>query len=126
MYPASTTKLRPGDFCFIPRDSGGFVPFVYICSPAKIRSSFYGALCNFISSEPHIVRLPDRLTIRHVAFVHVSSFKENGTPIVGNIAERIGDIVLKRAGEAATSREVGTVSLVWGYKTIIKRAGEVA
>jgi hypothetical protein len=126
MIPASTTKLRPGDVCFIPRSNGGFVAFVYVCAPAKSRSALYGSLVDAIVDEPKLELMPQKLSILKPALVHISSYRENNTPIVGNVADRIGEHTLRKAAAEATSTAVGSVSKVWGHKTILKYADAVA
>jgi hypothetical protein len=126
MFPASTAKLRPGDVCFIPRSDGGFVPFVFVAAPAKSRSAFYGALVNIVVEEPRPELVPQKLAILKPALVHVGCYKENNTPILGNIADCIGVQALQRAASAASSTEIGSTSKVWGHKTITKYANAVA
>jgi len=126
MFPASTTKLRPGDVCFIPRADGSYVPFVFVCTPAKSRNAFYGALGSARVEAPTIDLLPPTLTLLKPALVHVSCYKENNTPVVGNVAERVGQQTLQAAAAAVNSSALGSASKVWGYNTIVKYANAVA
>lgn len=126
MFPSSTRKLHPGDVCFIPTNAGGFVPFIFVCPAGKSRSGFYGALAITTISAPKIELLPSQMSLGEAALVHVSSYKENNTPLVGNIAERIDRRALAAMQETAKSMHVGAVSKVWGHKTILKYANTVA
>ena len=126
MFPASTAKLRPGDVCFIPRADGSYVPFVFVGTPAKSRSAFYGALGSTRVETPTLERLPPTFALLRPALVHVSCYKENNTPVVGNVADRVGQLSLEAAAAAVNSSALGSVSKVWGYNTIVKYANAVA
>lgn len=126
MLPASTVKLNPGDFCFIPRDDGKFVPFVFLCTYRDKRSSFYGGIIDVSVSRASVEELPPTLAIKEYALVHISCFTENNTPIVGNLADRIGSEVLSAIKRSVHDFSVGATSRVWGHKTIVKYANTVA
>jgi hypothetical protein len=125
MIPASTTKLRPGDVCFIPRDDGNFVPFAFLCTPTGKRSSFYGGILNVVVRHPNVSEIPPHVEVKKYALVHISCFKENNTHIVGNAAVNIGAPVLAAIQRDTADFSVGATSSVWGYKTIIKYAAAV-
>jgi hypothetical protein len=125
MIPVSTLKLRPGDFCFVPRDDGRFVPFAYLCSMRQKRSCFQGGILEAVVNEPSVESLPRTLKVRDYALVHIKCFKENNTPIVGNVAERIGVEALQATERNAHDFSVGARSRVWGHLTILKYANQV-
>lgn len=125
MIPSSTSKLKPGDVCFIPRSDGRYVPFAFLCAPAKKRSSFYGGILNAVVSIPSVEELPSSVEVKEYALVNISCFKENNTPIVGNAAPNIGEAVLASIERDTTDFSVGATSRVWGYRTIIKYAEAV-
>lgn len=126
MFPASTAKLQPGDVCFIMRSDGRFVPFAFLCSPGKTRAAFYGALGKAVVSEPKIELLPLHVPISEVALIHIKSLKENNTPLVGNIADRIGREVIAATCRQAVSQEIGAVSKVWGNQTLLRKAEAIS
>jgi hypothetical protein len=126
MFPASTTKLHPGDFCFIPRSNGSLVPFVFVCAVANKHSVLYGALADTIVADARLDLVPQKVALLEPALVHISCYKQNNTPIVGNMAERIGKHTLHAAAVAATSARVGSTSKVWGHNTILRYAEAVA
>ena len=125
MIPASTTKLQPGDICFIPRNDGKFVPFAFLYAPKGVRSSFYGGLLEAVVDMPLIDLLPSKLKVSQFALVHIKCFKENHTPIVGNVASRIGLSSLEAIEKKANDFSVGAKSSVWGHRTIIKYAENI-
>lgn len=126
MFPTSTNRLQPGDVCFIPKSGGGFVPFIFICSISRSRTGFYGALGDASVSMPEIEMLPPRISLSETALVHITSFKENNTPITGNILTRIDAVEFAAAQQAVKTTNVGAISKVWGHKTILRRADAVA
>jgi len=121
MIPKSTAKLREGDFCFIPRSDGKYIPFVYLF-PYGGRSSFYGGIIDAVVCAPDGSELPKHLDIRYHAVLHISCFKENKTPIVGNIGDRIDNKAVKKMKADVSNMKVGSTILSWGYKTIFKYA----
>ncbi|MDB4451558.1 hypothetical protein N9131_00905 [bacterium] len=124
MIPKSTTKLSTGDYCLILRDDGMAVPFVFLQAVPGKRSYFYGALVSPpLPSATSVI--PERLTVAGQAMLHIKCFKENNTPIVGNVAGEIGDAALATAQRACTDMSVGAVHGVWGNRTIIRRANEM-
>lgn len=125
MFPRSTAKLNSGDFCFIARDSGGFVPFAVLSKPSQRRSYFYGGILHFVVDEPCAELLPAKLEVSDYALVHVHCFEKNNTPIAGNIADRIGSEVLATIEENVADFTVGSTSRVWGHRTILKYAEKV-
>ncbi|GAA6133077.1 hypothetical protein [Halopseudomonas sabulinigri] len=125
VIPASTSKLKPGDVCFIPRSDGGYVPFAFLCAPAKKRSSFYGGILNVVVASPSVEELPASVEVKEYSLVNISCFRENNTPILGNAAPNIGETVLASILRETTDFSVGTRSRVWGYRTILKYAEAV-
>jgi|GEM_PF-2032822 len=125
MIPKSTVKLKEGDFCFIPRSDGKYVPFVYLF-PYSGRAGFYGGIINSVVSIPDVSELPAHLEIRYHAVLHISCFKENNTPIVGNIVGRLDSKVLRKIRADISNMKVGSTISSWGYKTIFKYANEIS
>jgi hypothetical protein len=126
VIPKSTATLKEGDFCFIPRSDGKYVPFVYLFQYSKARTSIYCGVVNTVVNKPDVSELPAHLEIRYHAVLHIKCFKENNTPIVGNIADRIGDKVLKKIKADVSNMKVGSTIKVWGYNTIFKYADEIS
>ncbi len=125
MIPLSTTKLQSGDFCFIPRSDGKFVPFVFLCARKGERSSFYGGILDIVVEKPYIEEFPSSLIVKEFALVHISCFKKNNTPIVGNVASRIGVQALDAIERKANDFSIGATSKVWGHLTIVKYAENI-
>lgn len=117
--------MKDGDFCFIPRSDGRYVPFVYLFQRGKTRFNFYGGIVNAVVNAPDIDELPTHLEIRRYAVLHIKCFKENNTPIVGNIIDRIGSKALEKIRADMSDLRVGSCISVWGYRTIFKYANEI-
>ena len=86
---------------------------------------FYGGIVNAVVKAPNIYELPAHLEIRRYAVLHIKCFKENNTPVVGNIVDRIGSKALEKIRTDVTHMSVGSCISVWGYKTIFKYANEI-
>ena len=124
-FPKSTAKMNAGDYCVIERSDGNQVLFAYLGNVRGKRSYFYGALLSpAFSSE--VSAVPEKMNIDASALVHIKCFAENNTPIVGNSSEAIGEEAIRKAMAAATDMSVGAVHSVWGSRTILRRAEEVA
>jgi hypothetical protein len=126
VIPKSTVTMKDGDFCFIPRSDGRYVPFVYLLQHGKSRTNFYGGIVNAVVNAPDIYELPMHLEIRRYAVLHIKCFKENNTPVVGNIADRIGGKALEKIRAEVSYMSVGSCISVWGYRTIFKYADEIS
>ena len=122
VIPASTAKLTPGDFCFIQRADGKYVPFAFLCASQGKRSYFYGGLLDVVVEHPNIDALPTSLSVKQFALLHIGCFKENNTPIVGNVAAHIGSSSLQEIQRKTKDFSVGSTSSVWGHQTIVKYA----
>ncbi|WP_143225952.1 hypothetical protein [Acidovorax sp. 56] len=122
MIPVSTAKLAPGDFCFIPRSDGKFVPFAFLCGAQGKKSYFYGGLLDAVVEHASTDELPPSLAVKHFALLHIGCFKENNTPIVGNVAAHIGSSALQELESKTKEFSVGAISSVWGHRTIVKYA----
>src|SRR5215469_4803043 len=88
-YPKSNSGARSGDFCFVPRTDGRAALFVYLYPQGKSRSYFFGALAAEVLAEPSVALIPLHIRLAGQALLHIKCFKENDTPIAGNIADRI-------------------------------------
>ncbi len=126
MIPNSTSRLRVGDACFVPRSDGRHVPFVYVGKRPKHRSYLFGALADVAVNAPELAKLPAQVALREHALVHVKCYKENNTPIVGNIWDRLDQDQLKQIATDIDSSGVGHTTRVWGWKTIIEKANNIA
>ena len=125
MFPKSTAKLKPGDACLVPRDDGRFVPLIFICSPTGKRSAPYVGLLSVVLESNDISLVPDGAKIGPWALIHISAYRENKTPIVGNLATKVGLEAISEVALLALDRGIGAKQSVWGYKTIVKYANSV-
>jgi len=125
MIPKSTVKMTPGDFCFVPRTDDRFALFIYLCPQGTSRSYFYGALATVVVDEPNVANIPAELQIGDHALIHIHCYRENDTPIHGNLANRIGPEVFRQVTESVDDMTIGARHKVWGHRTIIKRANMV-
>ena len=125
MIPKSTVKMRFGDFCFVPRDDGRFALFIYICPQEKSRSYFHGALATSLVEVAQLDAVPSEIEIGEHALVHVQCFRENSTPISGNLGGRLSQEVFSRVSKAVHSVEIGSKHRVWGHKTIVRYANTI-
>ena len=125
MIPRSTARLSPGDYCVVKRNDGTAVAFAFLGSVPGKRSYFYGALLSPPFDSDSIRNLPSKFEVRSRAMLHIKCFAENETPIVGNIADRIGTAELGAAYRACTDMSIGTIHSVWGHRTLLRRAEDV-
>ena len=126
MFPNSTNRLVVGDACLIRRSDGRHVPFVYVGKRPGDRCYFFGALADVAVNAPDLGRLPAQVTLREHALVHIRCYKENNTPVVGNIRERLDRGQLQQIAADIDSSGVGHTTRVWGWKTIVERATSLA
>ncbi len=125
MIPKSNAHLKPGDFCFIKRDDNRFALFIWLCPQGNSRSYFYGALATTTVAEPSINQLPNQLEIGDHVLMHIKAFRENETPIMGNLADRLGSELFEQVESSVSNMSVGAVHKVWGHRTIIKYANSI-
>jgi hypothetical protein len=125
MIPKSTASLTVGDACFISRTDGRHVPFVYVGRRGKDRAYLFGAFADVAVDKPEIDSLPQRMTLREHALVHVKSYQENNTPIVGNVRARLSDEQLERITADIASSSIGQTTRVWGWRTLIEKANHI-
>ena len=125
MIPKSTAKLIEGDFCWILREDGRFVPFIFIQSQNKSRSYFFGGLANQIVKEKSTEELSDSIQINEYALLHIHCFKENNTPIEGNLKNKIKSGTIATIKSDINKNSIGSVTKVWGYRTILKYANQL-
>ena len=126
MIPKSTTKLTSGDCCFIPSGDGKHVPFVFVSSVPKKRSYFFGALVRQALTSADVDDIQPEAILGPHAMLHIDCFAKNETPILGNIASRLAAGELDRVKRESLDMSVGAKNAVWGNRTIIKYADEVA
>lgn len=124
MIPKSNANLTEGDFCLVPREDGKYVPFVYVGKRASERSSFFGAFANVVVANP-----PDPfqncVQLLEHALLHIKCFKENNTPIVGNLRQHLDEGVLADIAADIQRSEIGHTTRVWGWRTLFKKANSV-
>lgn len=123
MIPKSTVKLNEGDFTWLERDDGKFVPFVFISKAAGKRSYFYGGIVELVASKE--VELPNNLNIENYALLHIDAFRKNKLAIEGNLLNHLKAGLIKQIKNNILDLSVGSKSSVWGYRTIYKYAGAV-
>ena len=126
VYPKSNAGLRSGDFCFVPRADGRCALFVYLYPRAKSRSYFFGALAKKVIASSSLELIPAQIALDEQALLHIKCFKENDTPIAGNIFDRIDTALFNALRSEAHSHGVGSITRVWGYRTIVKHANALA
>ena len=117
--------MKAGDFCFVPREDGRFALFVYLCAQGSSRSYFYGALSTNVVDAADLDAVPPEITIGEHALVHIKCFRENATPIYGNLADRIGPTVFSDVINVVNDTGIGSKHKVWGSRTIVKYANTV-
>ena len=125
-FPKFNADVSTGDFCFVPRTDGRIALFIYLYPQGRSRSYFFGALAADLLDTPVPELIPCRVRLAEHALLHINCFRENATPIAGNILDRIDATVLRATQAEAHSFGVGTVHLVWGYRTIINRANAIS
>lgn len=123
MIPKSTVKLKEGDFAWIERDDGMFVPFVFISRAQGKRSYFYGGIAELVASRES--ELPPNLNIEKYALLHIDAFKKNELSIEGNLSNKLKNGLIDSLQKKITDFSVGSKSNVWGYRTIYKYANAV-
>lgn len=126
MIPGSNARLKIGDACFMPLPDGGYVPFIYVGKRGKDRAYFFGALADAVVNAPEIDLLPPRITLAEHALVHIKCYRENQTPIVGNVLDRLDGKQLEDIALDIANSGVGHVTRVWGWRTIAREAMELA
>ena len=89
MIPKSTAKLSEGGYCWIKRDDGKYVPFVYISKQGNSRSYFYGGLITTTIYSESTEDIPSGIEVKDYALLHIKCCRENDTPIVGNLSEKL-------------------------------------
>jgi hypothetical protein len=75
---------------------------------------------------PRLEQLPGCVTVGEHALVHIKCYRENNTPIVGNILERLDKTQLAQITTDIQASHVGHVSRVWGWRTLFRKANEIA
>jgi hypothetical protein len=117
--------LTPGDFCFVPRDDKRFAVFAFLCPQGTSRSYFFGTLANVTFDAPDVDLIPARISVGDHALIHIKCFRENATPIIGNLKDRLEPKLFAEVNRAVNDMSVGSTHKVWGNRTIVKRANMV-
>ena len=123
MIPKSTAKLNEGDFAWLEREDGMFVPFVFISKAEGKRSYFYGGIVNLVTSKSS--DLPSNLNIEKYALLHLDAFKKNQLQVEGNLTNNLREGLIQKIKKEISDFSEGSKSSVWGYRTIYKYAGMV-
>lgn len=126
MFPKSNVGINVGDACFIPRDDGLHVPFICVGKRKKERAFIFGALGNVAVAAPQLEQLPARLTLAEPALVHIKCYRENKTPIVGNVSNRLDATRLDQLAAEIDHADHGHITRVWGWRTLILKANGIA
>jgi len=126
MIPKSVGDLKVGDACFISRRDGRYVPFVFVGRRGNARAYLFGALITTAVEAPEIAQLPSRLVLGEHALVHIKCYKENAAPIIGNVLDHLDRAQLERITANIQCSAIGQVTRVWGWRTIGKKANELA
>jgi len=124
-FPRTTAGLKLGDYCLLQRSDGLLVPFVFVCGLPKTRVSVVGGIADLLLTTPEANAWPPRIRLRFVAHVHVQCYGKNGTPIVGNVAERLDPGQVAEIERTYSSSGIGVTHAVWGYRTLYKYAERV-
>ncbi len=80
---------------------------------------------NIVLDDTSIDLIPLRISIFKYALLHIKCFKENNTPIVGNLRDRLGDQAIRAVEVASEDTSIGATTRVWGWKTIYTIADEI-
>lgn len=124
MIPKSTSKLKRGDFCLVPRVDGLFVPLVYVEKPPRTRATFFGTLAPVAVVGAD--RLPQRIDIvGPLVNLGIDFFREHQVPIVGNLLHLLNQDEVSCLAEDALHPKVGSIISVWGHLTVLRKANEI-
>jgi hypothetical protein len=110
----------------VTRTDGRVALLVYLYPQGNSRSYFFGALAAETVQAPALALIPPQVELMEQALLHIKCFKENDTPIAGNIIDRLDAAILITPNSAAHSHGVGSISHVWGYRTIVTNANAIA
>jgi hypothetical protein len=119
--PKTSTKLKRGDFAFLPRSDGRFVPLVFIEHVPRHRATFYGALIQAVIDGPNLEQDGATLTIGELAMIDIRVFAAANAPVVGNLAQRLNDDDIRERLDRQRIR-----SVVWGMATPLKYANALS
>lgn len=119
--PKTSTKLKRGDFAFLPRSDGRFVPLVFIDHVPRHRATFYGALVQAVIEGPHIEQEGTTLSLGELAMIDVRVFAAADAPVVGNLSARLDEADIRER----LNRQ-RTQSVVWGMATPMKYANALS
>lgn len=126
VYPKSTSTLRRGDFCFISRDDGRAALFVYLYPQRNSRSYFFGALALQTAKTADLSVVAGRLTLGERALLHIKCFRENQTPIAGNLLDRLDSSLIDEMLNIDLEGGIGHTTRVWGWSTVLHYANALA
>ena len=114
--PKTSVKLKRGDYAFLPRDDGRFVPIVFLDHVPKRRVTFYGALLDLVLDKPFIDADGPRLKLGELAMIDIDAFGAANAPVVGNLLTRLDEMHIR------AQLEQHTQGLVWGKLTPLRYA----
>lgn len=119
--PKSAAKLTHGDFALLPRDDGQYVPLVFLAPVLNKRVVFWGALLSEVCADRTFSETGSEVELWQVAMIDIDVFTEANAPVLGNLSPRLN------AQEVdARLSEMRTHSRVWGRRTPLKYANELA
>lgn len=124
-FPKRNARLTTGDYCYIPRNDGRFALFLYLFPVSKSRSYFYGALATFILDRRTEDDIPTRVDFGDHAMIHIQCYRENRTPVAGNIVGRTAPSALEHVKRSIENLDPGAKHRVWGYRTVLRRSNEI-
>jgi hypothetical protein len=119
--PKTSVKLRRGDFAMLKREDGRYVPLVFLSPVPGKRVVFYGALLTVLCDAAYIPEGKGKLCIAEVAMIDIDVFSELNAPILGNLGAHLSEPEVEER-----LNEMRTRSLVWGRRTPLKYANNIA
>ncbi|WP_162824609.1 hypothetical protein [Saccharospirillum mangrovi] len=115
--------MNEGDFSWVERDDGLFVPLMLISKIGGKRSYFYGGIINLATTKES--EIPIGLSILEYALLHIDVFKNNELKVEGNLLSKLEKGLVDEIKHQISDLRIGSKSSVWGYRTIYKYAAEV-
>ena len=88
LFPKSTAKLRVGDYWAVQRSDGDFGFIVFLSHWHTFRSVFNAGLLDIVLPEPHLSDTGPILNVARVGRLHVKTFRETSTNVLGNVQTR--------------------------------------
>jgi hypothetical protein len=124
--PKSTSSLQFGDYWAIQREDSQFGFLAYLKSDGRGRTGFFAAALDHIQLDRILSPTGDCFevlqfgVIPRIGLLHVKTFLETDSQIIGNISKRLPMATIREVYE----RKKTTVN-VWGYRTPVKIVNEI-